>query len=424
MEYKNIREDFYAEFVNASSVTYTIYDGDVAIYTGKAYCNPDTGMIRVNVAQRVRDYLKNEMPDFRDYDGVLVPHPEAVKTFFVMNEDIGVVQETYQVLLDYSEPWDGGTLIMADPINTHADPRQKLFFPLFSSGSTPVNIDDSGGSGNVSGTPGADEIWVNKEAEAPDGWFAIRYRPELDSDGFVSDIYGHYYHYGTVNYEVIETETHKIIRFPFSLFYSRNIKFKDTVRNLYWVKTGPAYVGEKNDGVGPFIAPDTSPNHLRSNDELTSITMTYTAEWKNWYAENHPSWHPSNYDGVYYDATAFQSCYALTEIVFPTEVPATIGHMAFSACHELERLDVRSNGATLTIDAFHNCSKLNYVSLPASLSIYTSGFGSLSPVFSNCPMLTEIDYRGTVSQFNSVNNKQWLAAPGVVVHCTDGDVTL
>lgn len=142
MQYRNIHEDFFYE-TSAATLTYIIYDGNLAVYNGKAVQNPSTGKIKINVAQRVRDYLENEMPDFREYDGVLVPHPEALKTFRITDES-GAVLETYRVLMDWDEPFTGQDMVMNRPVNTHADPRQKIFVGYLASADTEyqITVDD------------------------------------------------------------------------------------------------------------------------------------------------------------------------------------------------------------------------------------------------------------------------------------------
>lgn len=131
MEYKNIKEDFYYT-TSAETLTYTIFTDGTAIYNGKAYRNPSDGMIRINVAQRVRDYLGNEMPDFRNLVGDVVFNEGSVMTFTITDE-YGTVLETYTVLLDYEGEWDGGDKALSDPINFHADMRQKIFYTAYSS---------------------------------------------------------------------------------------------------------------------------------------------------------------------------------------------------------------------------------------------------------------------------------------------------
>lgn len=193
MEYKNIREDFFYEII-ASSVTYTIYDGDFVIYSGRAYCNPDTGRIRINVAQRVRDYLENEMPDFRDYDGVIVYHPEAIKTFRLV-DDAGSVLETYCVLMEWDREFDGGDMIMSNQVTQKIDPRMKIFWGMWADGDRdilfeicreleiifdveiPIWIHSSGGTVNVGYT-------ANTEYEFSydgGGWFTA-----VDNGGYIT----------------------------------------------------------------------------------------------------------------------------------------------------------------------------------------------------------------------------------------------
>ena len=96
------------------------------IYTGKAY-NPDG--IKINIKKIVEDWLWNDMPDFRDFDGVVVPHPDACMVFELYEAE-GALLETYMVFLCYEE-LDIPSLAYRG-INGHADPRQKIFISALS----------------------------------------------------------------------------------------------------------------------------------------------------------------------------------------------------------------------------------------------------------------------------------------------------
>ena len=130
MIYKNRFEDFFFE-TTASTLDYMISTGGQVIFQGRAVKSPAKPVLRINVGQRVRDYLENEMPDFRDFDGVVVPHPDALLDF-ELQDVFGNPLETYRVLLDYTEDFTGSDMILSDPVNGHADPRQKLFIGCYS----------------------------------------------------------------------------------------------------------------------------------------------------------------------------------------------------------------------------------------------------------------------------------------------------
>lgn len=129
MIYKNRFEDFFFE-TTASTLDYMISTGGQVIFQGRAVKSPANPVLRINVGQRVRDYLENEMPDFRDFDGVVVPHPDALLDF-ELQDVFGNPLETYRVLLDYTEDFTGADMILSDPVNGHTDPRQKIFWASF-----------------------------------------------------------------------------------------------------------------------------------------------------------------------------------------------------------------------------------------------------------------------------------------------------
>lgn len=139
MIYKNRFEDFFFE-TTASTLDYMISTGGQVIFQGRAVKSPANPVLRVNVGKRVRDYLENEMPDFRDYDGVVVPHPDALLDF-ELQDVFGNPLETYRVLLDYTEDFTGADMILSDPVNGHTDPRQKIFWDSFNTTERDITIE-------------------------------------------------------------------------------------------------------------------------------------------------------------------------------------------------------------------------------------------------------------------------------------------
>ena len=128
MIYKSLISDFYYENSGITSLSYYIAADGGTLYTGKAF-NPKG--IKINIRKAIDDWLVNEMPDFREYDGVMVEHPDALKIFYLY-DDGGTLLETYQVLLDHAEPYNGGLITMNRLIDGRADPRQKIFYGLAS----------------------------------------------------------------------------------------------------------------------------------------------------------------------------------------------------------------------------------------------------------------------------------------------------
>lgn len=122
MVYKSLKSDFFYEDRTISGLSYYVTCSGETIYTGKAY-NPKG--IKINIRKIVEDWLWNDMPDFRDFDGVFVEHPEAMRVFDLYTDE-GTLLESYTVLLSHSE-FDGTYMYLSRPIDGCADPRQKIF---------------------------------------------------------------------------------------------------------------------------------------------------------------------------------------------------------------------------------------------------------------------------------------------------------
>ena len=147
MRYYSSSADFYYE-TTASTLNYYISVSGETIYSGKAVASPSTGKISVNVGKRVRDYLNISLPSaFWLYEGVIVPHPEALLVFGIYNSDSGALLEQYEVKLDYLKSWDGTFGVMNEPINGHAAMFQKIFI---------TSYNNTGGSGGGSGGGGSE----------------------------------------------------------------------------------------------------------------------------------------------------------------------------------------------------------------------------------------------------------------------------
>lgn len=135
----NSSTDYYYE-TSASALTYSLYCDGMQIYRGKSIKSPSQPLLRINISERVRDWLAQNMPDFREYDGEVVQHPDALK-IFELKDDIGTTLETYRVLLDYSTPFTGSDMILSEPVNGHVDSRQKIFWSSFNNSARNVNIE-------------------------------------------------------------------------------------------------------------------------------------------------------------------------------------------------------------------------------------------------------------------------------------------
>lgn len=141
MRYVSIAKDFYYE-TSASTLSYYITCNGRTIYSGVSVKPSDSPVNRINIRQRVADYLEIDMPDFRDYDGVVIPHPEQLRDFELYSSD-GTLLETYRALLGYYDEWDGNVdEVLSDPVNGHTDPRQKIFWGSFNTTEREIEVSD------------------------------------------------------------------------------------------------------------------------------------------------------------------------------------------------------------------------------------------------------------------------------------------
>ena len=124
MQYKNVFEDFFYS-TTATTLTYRIEDENgEPVFVGRAV--GDSAGTRVNVAQKIRDWLFNEIGDFRELDGEFFDHPDAIHAFSLVDMSDSEVKEQWMVIYSF-QPWNGDTLFLTTAINTHASPLQKLF---------------------------------------------------------------------------------------------------------------------------------------------------------------------------------------------------------------------------------------------------------------------------------------------------------
>lgn len=149
MIFSSSSKDFYYES-SVSSLTYVILVDDSPVYWGKAFKSPNESKLRVNVGRRIGDYLESHMPDFREFDGVVVPHPKQLRVF-TLKDSVGQVLEEYTVLMEWTGEWNAYYGPISQPINGHADPRQKIFWTTVEEiGGSSIDIGGSD-SGETSG---------------------------------------------------------------------------------------------------------------------------------------------------------------------------------------------------------------------------------------------------------------------------------
>ena len=115
---------------------------------------------------------------------------------------------------------------------------------------------------------------------------------------------------------------------------------------------------------------------------------------------------------------AFRYATSLTEIAIPASV-GNIGNSAFSDCSNLTTITIPTTVTSIGASAFRGCTSLTEIAIPTSVTSIGGG------VFSGCVSLTEITYNGTTAQWDSITKDRLLEyKKTVIVHCTDGDITL
>ncbi len=96
----------------------------------------------------------------------------------------------------------------------------------------------------------------------------------------------------------------------------------------------------------------------------------------------------------------------------------SIGNRAFMGCKELTEIVLPSGVEKVGEYAFNYCEGLKKVTLPASMKEFSNyAFGS-------CKALVDIEYKGTVTQWNAVKKAaSWASETGkYTVRCSDGNV--
>lgn len=118
----------------------------------------------------------------------------------------------------------------------------------------------------------------------------------------------------------------------------------------------------------------------------------------------------------------FENCTSLKSLTIPASVKTIQGSELFMNCTSLTSMTI-PNGIKMEFayySMFEGCTSLESVTLPSDLS-RVSG-----EIFKNCVALTEINYKGTVAQWNVlIKEDNWNSGcAATLVHCSDGDVSL
>lgn len=134
---------------NAESLSYSIKTGGSTIFNGKAVKFPGADNLEVNISQICRNFMDNDLPDFRNVNAATsYTNSNACKTFQLYRDT--TLLETYRFLWDWSySDWNGGSQSMSSPVNGHSNGKMLVFSSSVSSGTVTnsITIPNSGHCG-------------------------------------------------------------------------------------------------------------------------------------------------------------------------------------------------------------------------------------------------------------------------------------
>ena len=124
----------------ADSITYSITVGGSTIFNGKAVKFPGAQYVEVNVSLICRNFMNNDLPDFRGVSAATnYTNSDACRTFTFTASDTSSTT-TYKFLWDWSyQDWNGGSQSMSSPINGHYCANMLVFSSSVSSGGVVTN---------------------------------------------------------------------------------------------------------------------------------------------------------------------------------------------------------------------------------------------------------------------------------------------
>lgn len=115
---------------------------------------------------------------------------------------------------------------------------------------------------------------------------------------------------------------------------------------------------------------------------------------------------------------AFRECINLTNVKLSKNL-TVIPQGAFCGCSSLPYVTLEEGITTVEQQAFYGCRNLTKISLPESLTKIESH------AFSGCSSLSIIKYSGTKAAWRKIRKSNaWRTSTNIIVHCTDGDITL
>lgn len=111
----------------------------------------------------------------------------------------------------------------------------------------------------------------------------------------------------------------------------------------------------------------------------------------------------------------FSECTALQTVT----IPSTLNYApcCFSKCTALRVVNLTNGLVNVSGYMFSGCTNLTSITIPNSVTSIDNG------AFRNSG-LNEINYNGTTAQWRSITIGIFAISSGVVVHCTDGDITI
>lgn len=150
MIYTSLKNNIYYDS-NADVLNYKIVeDGGAVIYFGSSIKNPKSGLNRINVGEIIRDYLTNNLEEgWPALSGSSISQTEAYKKFSLISGEL--VMETYGVIFNWTDLFDGGDMVLSEPINGKMEPRMKFFWTAFLEEGKLLPINDEPFSLTISG---------------------------------------------------------------------------------------------------------------------------------------------------------------------------------------------------------------------------------------------------------------------------------
>jgi len=147
MVYSTYQDVFYK--TTADTMEYVIKQGDTYIFRGIAIKAPGADYAYIDVGKICKQYLENNLPDFRDFNDQITRLPNAFQKFTLssvyhniiwtgvetyLDDVTEQVEEIYRFLFnwDYERTAaDNEGMPLSDPVNGHMDCRMKLIYTQY-----------------------------------------------------------------------------------------------------------------------------------------------------------------------------------------------------------------------------------------------------------------------------------------------------